>query len=159
MRCFKYQPFLWQILTEVITQPLFITQKSLCTRFLEEDYIYEPKLETTQHDTLPCATIITSLCLCKGEEVMSPQLTLNFGSNRNESDLESFYRAVLNHNSSVVKPIRVLINFDQFAFTSFKHVRIKRSLENHFNQLKLYFRSAQQVELDHLLNQLRGFNL
>ena len=70
--------------SEVLKQPRLISQNLLCTR-LEKDYIFEPKLETAQHDTLSCAIIISSHCLGKSEEVRSHQFTLNFGSNGKSS--------------------------------------------------------------------------
>ena len=60
-------------------------------------------------------------------------------------DCKNSYRAVLSWNSSVMKPIRVLIKFDKFAFKSFKHVRLKRSLRNQFSQLESRLLTAQQL--------------
>ena len=50
--------------SEVIKQPSFISQNLLCAR-LEEDYNFEPKLETSQHDIPLCNVLISSIRMAK----------------------------------------------------------------------------------------------
>ena len=75
-----------------------------------------------------------------------------------QHDFKNSYRAVLNHRSLVVKPIRVLIKFDKFACTSFEHVRFKQLSANLFSQFASTYEPAQLLELAYFFNLLVKLN-